>query len=49
MNAKKHNKNHNNSSDNLVKFSSYISIAKTSKYLGVVSDEAFSFQYHIQN
>ena len=32
INAKEHNNQHNNSSDNLVKFSSGIPIVKTSKY-----------------
>ena len=49
INAKEHDKNYNNSSDNLVKFSSHLSIVKTSKYLGVAFDDALSFQYHIQN
>ena len=49
INDKKHNKTNNNFFDNLVKFASDIPILQTSKFLGVVFDNALTFQCHIQN
>ena len=49
IDAKEHTKNHNDSRDNLVKFSSDFPIVKTVKYLGVVIHDTLAVQYRIQN